>query len=274
MEQNIAIRILSLTEEIEKIDKTINNLRAQNKIEEPSLRSSFFEIEREIKELLSEVEIVDGTFSQRTRQVLIKVRDGEFLLSIERKRLDRLFDEYGDDIVKYFKEKYGFSASEGEINEVIKKVDGDFNLEISYKIDPFEYLNRKREFGAIITNTPVHRIIHDYYSEIQNCFLFGQFLAAIGLCRVLIERAFKDKAASIDRSIPDNLRDLTQRTNLYQLIEKVGDEIKSETTKSSAHKLRTLSNSILHGKKENMKIDASTTLEFIRKTYGVIESLY
>ena len=37
------------------------------------------------------------------------------------------------------------------------------------------------------------RRISFYFNELRMCYFFGQFSAVIGLCRVLLELAFKDK---------------------------------------------------------------------------------
>jgi len=199
-------KLLALAREIKELDKAIIKEIAEKGKEGTNLRTRFYEVAEEIKNILAEESPLDGIRDPVVRDILRKVRDRNyFLLDKEARELENMIKKLPPDIVEKIENilrSKGIEVAESEIDEEISRVTMQFSEEIHEKVDAFEYFERKKEIGTIISDTKLPKRIHAYFGEIRECFLLGLMYPAVGLCRVLIEIAFKDRfrAFGLDKS--------------------------------------------------------------------------
>jgi hypothetical protein len=270
-------KLLALAREIKELDKTIVKERAEKGKESPDSRKRFYKIEEEIMRILAEESPLDDIRDPTARDILRKVRDKNyFLLDKEARKLENMIIKLPPDIVENILRSKGIEVAESEIDEEIDRVTLQFSEEIHEKVDAFEYFERKKEIGTIIPDTKLPNKIHVYFGEIRECFLLGLMYPAVGLCRVLIELAFKDRfhAFGLDKKYPTrNVRSIGDY-NMKDIIRAVCNRLGSESLKDEAEKIWGMSSDILHDREANIKLDTDEVLKFIKATFNAVEKLY
>jgi hypothetical protein len=117
--------------------------------------------------------------------------------------------------------------------------------------------------------------INEYFGEIRDCFIFGHFYAAVGLCRVLIELCFRDKYQKFgfeNNAKTQNVRRVPDNINI--VIRGVCSKLRSNPLKDEATELYGAASNILHGREAHIKLDETEVLKFIRSAFKLIEQLY
>jgi hypothetical protein len=182
-----------LSKKLTELNRNIIKERLENGSENSALRSAFIETEEKIQEILSQSAPLDEIINPQVRDILRKVRDRNFFeIDKEMVKIEKLVNAQPH-IVKALLKSKGIEVTESEIDKKIDDMYVEFQGEIEGRIDPSEYFNRKEKFSVLIVNTRLPRKIHIYYAHVKECFLFGQMFAVVGLCRVLLELAFKDR---------------------------------------------------------------------------------
>jgi hypothetical protein len=273
-------KLLTLTREIKELDKAIVKERMEKGKEDLDLRKRFYETEEEIMKILGGENPLDDIRNPMARDTLRKVRNRSyFLLDKEARGLEDMIKKLSPDVVEEienFLKSKGTEVAESEIDEEISRVTMEFSEEIHEKVNAFEYFERKKEIGTIISDTKLPKRIHDYFWEIRECFLLGLMYPAVGLCRVLLEIAFKDRFRSfgLDKKYPARNVHSIDDYKIKDIIRAVCNRLGSESLKDEAEKIWIMSSDILHGREAKMKLETSEVLEFIRGTFNALEKLY
>ncbi len=270
-------RLLALARELEEINRKILEEREKKRKENLYLRKQFYDTKNEIKKILAEVTPLDAIRDPVGRETLRNVRNGgHFQLDIEADNLEKMLKRLPPEVLEDFMREKGITVSENETDAFYSRMIQEFQAEIDDRIDPFEYLERKEEFSTIISNKRLPNKIFVYFSDIRDCFVFGQFYAVIGLCRVLLELAFRDRFVKLGLGKKDkgsNIYDL-ESYRIFEVIRKVSAKLNDRTLKTEAEKLYGISSEILHGRDTKMQLKINQVLDFVRKTFKVIERLY
>ena len=271
-------KLLALAREIKELEKTIVKERMEKGKEDIEVRKCFYETEEEIMKILAEENPLDDIRDPTARDILRKVRDkNHFTLDKEARKLEIMLKKLPPDVVEKIENilrNKGIEVSESEIDEEISRVTMQFTEEIHEKVDAFEYFERKKEIGTIITDIKLPSRIHDYFGEIRECFLLGLMYPAVGLCRVLVELAFKDRfrAFGLEKKYSaQNVRSM-DNYNMRQIIRAVSKRMGTDSSQSE--RIWDMSSDILHGRDSRIKLETNEVLEFIRKSFGTIETLY
>ena len=273
-------RLLSLAREIKELDKAIVKARMGKGKEDPDLRKHFYETEEEIMNVLAEESPLDEIRDPTARDLLRKVRDKNyFLLDKEARELENMIKKAPADILEEIEnilKSKGIEVAESEIDEEISRVTMQFSEEIHGKIDAFEYFDRKKQIGTIIADKKLPSRMHGYFEEIRECFLLGLMYPAVGLCRVLIELAFKDRFRSLglDKKYSSNNVHPIDDYKMKEIIRAVCNRLGSDSLKDEAEKIWGMSSDILHGREAKLKLETGEVLQFIRGTCNALEKLY
>jgi len=271
-------KLLALARKIKELDKAIVKERMEKGKEDIDLRKRFYETEEEIMKILAEENPLDDIRDPTARDILRKVRDKDhFVLDKEVRNLEVMLKKLPPDIVEKIESilrNKEIEVSESEIDEEISRVTMQFTEEIHEKVDAFEYFERKKEIGTIITDIKLPSRIHDYFGEIRECFLLGLMYPAVGLCRVLVELAFKDRfrASGLEKKYSArNVRSM-DNYNMRQIIRAVCKRMGTDSSQSE--RIWDMSSDILHGRDSKIKLETNEVLEFIKKSFSTIEVLY
>ena len=273
-------KLLTLAREIKELDKAIVKERMEKGKEDLDLKKRFYETEEEIMKILAEENPLDDIRDPTARDILRKVRDKSyFVLDKEARELENMIKKLPPDIVEKIEtilKSKGVEVAESEIDEEISRVTMEFSEEIHEKVDAFEYFERKKEIGTIIADTKLPSRIHGYFGEIRECFLLGLMYPAVGLCRVLIELAFKDRfrAFGLDKKYPSGNIHSIDDYKMKEIIRAVCNRLGSVSLKDEAERIWGMSSDILHGREANIKLDTDEVLKFIKGTFNTIEKLY
>ena len=273
-------KLLALAREIKELDKAIVKERMEKGKEDLDLRKRFYETEEEIMKILAEENPLDDIRDPIARDILRKVRDKSyFVLDKEARELENMLKKLPPDIVEKIENilrSKGIEVAESEIDEEISRVTMAFSEEIHEKVDAFEYYKRKKEIGTIISDTKLPKRIHAYFWDIRECFLLGLMYPAVGLCRVLIELAFRDRFRTfgLDKKYPSPNIHSIDDYKMKEVIKGVGRRLGSDSLKDEAYRIWQMSSDILHGREANIKLDTDEVLKFIKATFNILEKLY
>jgi hypothetical protein len=269
-------QLLDLARKLDALDREITKQRKEKGKEDLDLRKRFYDTEDEIREIFAESAPLDEIRDTKARGTLRKVKSGDsFQLDKESKHLEELFSEYPK-IVSGIIEEKGITVTDDEVEEDRHRTFDDFHTEMVAKIDPYEYFERKKKFGTIIADRRLHSGIQKYFENIRECFLYGQHYAVIGLCRVLIELAFRDIFAKLGlgkREQYSNVHDF-DRYGIHEVFRLVCAKLNTKHMQTKAERLYKISSDILHGRDINMQLEESQILDFVRKTFEIVESIY
>lgn len=271
MDTKKEIELVKLAKIIRDLDAKIREERSEKDgVVNQSLNEEWENLTGRIRSILFESSPIDQIRDPKTRDILRKIRDRNFFI------MDKIniFLKNSDFLENYL-EKHGLEVevTDSEVDEHLLNLHNQFLNEISEKIDFYEYLERKEEFLPIITNVKLPDEIHNYFSHIRDCFLFGQMFAAVGLSRVLLEIGFKDKHQKLGLSKVINI-DKTRRVN--DIIREVcktmnlGDRYKNE----AKYLYFDVSSNVLHGKDPKILMNSDEVLDFIKRVFHLIEKLF
>lgn len=268
-------KLIDLTKRVANLDKQIRKERSEKGSEDLLLREEFNKITEEIKKILYDLGPIDEIRNPQTRDVLKKIRDRNyFLIDIENARLKRLLEEHPE-VFKSILKDHGIEieVTDSEIDEYLNAQHFEFIEEITEKIDSYEYLDRKKKFTTIIVNRKLPEEIHTYFMHVKECFLLGLMLAAVGLSRVLLEVAFKDKYYKFGSSKVINI---DKERRMIDIIREVCNKLNlSNMYKEDAKYLYfDISSNILHGKDPKILLNSDEVLDFIKRVFKIIEKLY
>jgi hypothetical protein len=273
-------KLLALAREIKELDKAIVKERAEKGKESSDFREEFYQIEEKITRILAEESPLDEIRDPAARDILRKVRDRDyFVLDKEARKLEAMLKKLPPDTVEKIEnllKSKGIEVAESEIDEEIDRKTMQFSEEIHQKVDAFGYFERKKEIGTIITDTKLPNRINGYFGELRECFLLGLMYPAVGLCRVLIELAFKDRfrTLGLDKKYPAPNVHSMDNYKMKEIIRDVCGRLGSGSLKDEAERIWAMSSDILHGREANIKLDIDEVLEFIKATFNTVEKLY
>lgn len=275
MDLNEEKNLLDLARRLKDIDREINKQREEKGNEDGELREQYYEVKEKIEKILATSLPLDDIRDPLVRDTLRRVRDSDFLLDRESKELMDNLRKLPPEILESFLKRKGITVSEEEVDEEIARMNFQFDIEITEEIEPFDYLERKKEFSTIIADTRLPQKIHKYFGDIRKCFLFGQMYAVMGLCRVILEIAFKDKFRKLrlnkfESSKVHSMDDY----RIPQIIREVCVQLNRKSLSNLALELYRESSHILHGRESEVKLEETEVLDFVRKTFKVIEQLY
>jgi hypothetical protein len=272
MNLDIEIKVNQLAKKLSALDQKI--LKGQ---ETPAVRKDFIETQDKLKEFLLDSGPLDEIRDPETRDILRKVMKADYFV-IDRRTAEfqESWNTASDSVrnaIRKILENKGILVTDSEVDEERIDTYARFREEMVELIDPFEYFDRKEKFGPIIANTRLPKAIHTYFYRVKECFLFDQMYAVTGLCRVLLEVAFKDKYEKL------GLRKGTQKVSDMEdyKIKTVFREVCSRLRLKIYGDVKELygnSSDILHGRDPKMEMSTDNVLIFIHDVFGVIERLY
>lgn len=145
--------------------------------------------------------------------------------------------------------------------------------------DIYGYYEAKCKIGPIISSLQVPEGIIAYFEEIKEVFAFGQFRSCIALCRALLEMSLWDrlnrKKVFTDSDSNVTSIDVAKEDNLYKYINLAKyNKILDGSGFKKANSIRKTSNSILHIRKGELKVDAKDAFRVIFNTVQIVEDLY
>lgn len=158
---------------------------------------------------------------------------------------------------------------EDRLNHAIKTQDQS----VIIPIEPEMFIEARKQVGTLIVGQSIPKALGMYFQEIKDCYMFGQHLAAAGLCRVLLEIALRDIHYRRGTHKSQGGKDLEEwgisklvheATFLPRELKDLATDIIDEASK------------ILHGKQkhESPTILYDVSLSLMRKTFLVVEKLY
>lgn len=271
-------KLLQLARQLKQIDKNIVKTTTTGH-RAGDLEEEFCRVRDEIKEILSDsmpLQIRDPD----TRDVLKRVMEGthfqvdkreraiENLVKYNPEKLDQILRSLGMDL-KEDKELKDDSEAEALHWKLIE--------ELTSMILAEDYFGRKKDFGTIIAASTLPAKINGYFGEIRDCFIFGHFYAAVGLCRVLIELSFRDKYRKLgpgkEIKAP-NVSNIADPDKIMRMIREVCKKPRFSFLKNEAEELYRTASDILHGREPAIKLDEAEVLKFTRRVFKLIEHLY
>lgn len=271
-------KLLQLARQLKQIDKNI--VKTITTGDRPGeLEKEFCRVRDEIKEILGDsmpLQIRDPD----TRDVLKRVIDGthfhvdkrekaiESFVKNNPEKLDQILRSLGMDL-KEDKDLKDDSEAEALHWKLIE--------ELTSMILAEDYFGRKKDFGTIIAASTLPAKINGYFGEIRDCFIFGHFYAAVGLCRVLIELSFRDKYHKLgpgkEIKAP-NVSNIADPEKIMRTIREVCKKPRYAFLKDDAEKSYRTASDILHGREPTIKLEEAEVLKFIRRVFKLIEQLY
>ena len=270
-------KLMELAGKLSQLNKEIVKERAEKGKESSELRKQFYGTEEEIRNLLAESCPLDTIRDPRTRDTLRRVRDGNcFLLDKELNDMLKMVKNLPPETIESIFSSKGISVSEKEVDDEIDRVLFAFEEEMIQRLDPQEYFERKKDFGTIIADSHLPPKIGHYFIEIRESFLFGQMYAVVGLCRVILELAFRDwfnKLGLGGKFQSPNVSPLENR-NIHEIIRLVCKGLRLKDFQKEVINLYDVSSNILHGRDAVIRIEPSEVLGFVKRTFKAIETLY
>lgn len=145
-----------------------------------------------------------------------------------------------------------------EYNDWIQELLGYIDLEM--------FIEARKQVGTLIVGRSIPKALEVYFREIKDCYIFGQGLAAAGLCRVLLEIALRDVHHRRGTHKTEKGKDL-QEWGISKLVQEA--TFLPRELKDLAMAIIDESSKILHGKPKHER-----PISLIRKTFPVVEKLY
>lgn len=262
-----------LSRKLAELNKTIIKDRLEKGAEGSELRAAFIKTEEEIQTILCHSAPLDEIRNPDVRDILRKVRDRDYFeLDKEMVKLEKLVKTHPDIVTSILQSK-GIEVTDAEIDKRIDDIYIEFQGEIEGRIDPSEYFDRKEKFGNLIVNTRLPKKIHIYYAHVKECFLFGQMFAVVGLCRVLLELAFKDRHQKLGLSKSSQNVQHMDDYKIATIIREVCSRL--HVNSGEARELYyDISSQILHGREPKIIMTSEEVLSFVQRVFRLIEKLY
>jgi hypothetical protein len=145
----------------------------------------------------------------------------------------------------------------------------EFKREIDERIDMPALFDRKERWKAIVSVKKLPDDLKAYLPDIQSCFLFELDYAAVGLSRVLLEIAFKDRHKTFSPSVVpmDNYP-------FPSIVREVCDRFNRRSLREEANDLWRKTSSVLHGRFKGGPIGTDEVVDLIARIASVVENLY
>lgn len=160
-----------------------------------------------------------------------------------------------------------------------KKWDSLFeDFHSSFSINNYFYA--KMKIGPVISSFQVPKHLIVYFNEIRETFAFEQYRATIALCRALLEMCLYQKlnskkafsrrdsksVVSFQDAKEDSICKYINMAKSYRLL--------SSKEIDTAHEIRKAANKVLHVQESPMRPTETDTLNIIRNTVSILQSLY
>jgi hypothetical protein len=235
----------------------------------------------------------------------IIVSDAEVQKTLEKIKRDEAFYSiaFYADVAKVLKEDATAKAAPAYDDDVIsnlidRKWDElfeDFHSWFSIS----DYYSAQMTIGPVISSFEVPSHLMVYFNEIRETFAFGQYRAATALCRALLEKclyeklndvgAFSSETEGTVTPFPGNaLSDVSKQTvipminpgeeklpGLSTYIRKAKTHnLLSKSDANTAYRINRDANDILHVRETPPTPTETKTLDIIRDTLSILQSLY
>jgi len=172
----------------------------ESKLEElySLMRSEGTELSDYLKNLINELQELGMRIFKETHGKIIRTPKKE--LSVDEKVLEvcKIFAllKYGGgqycSALDYMKE---YMRGDQDLDSVILTIELIEELLSLRGFDPDGFMGRKFEIEGIYVKDPIklNKIVEKHFDEAVNCYIYGNFLAGMGMCRAILERAFEEK---------------------------------------------------------------------------------
>lgn len=271
-------KLLQLARQLKQIDKNIvKTITTGDRPRE--LEEEFCRVRDEIKEILGDsmpLQIRDPD----TRDVLKRVTEGTHFHVDKREKAIENFVKNNPEQIDQILRSSGMDLEENKELKDNSEADAlHWKLieELSSMILAEDYFGRKKDFSTIIVASTLPAKINGYFREIRDCFIFGHFYAAVGLCRVLIELSFRDKYYKLGPGKEvraPKVSKIAVPERIMTMIREVCKRPRFAFLKDDAEKLYHTASDILHGREPTIKLEEAEVLKFIRRVFKLIEQLY
>ncbi len=278
MEDQDEKRLLELAREIKRVERETVKKYIDGK-DYHDLEIKFLDLKQKIIELVSNFDYPIKLRDWEVIRTLREIREGNS--SFPEKRFERFWKLYN----AYDEGKLTLDE-ESELKKIIeeikketendKQIDDDFSDRFSRLIDEIgmqvgsieRFFDNKREFSNIFVSSSLPQNFHTIFYEIKWCYMLDLHIAVIGLCRIILEIAFRDKYIKYFSNV-------RKRDNVVDLMEyKVGDMIRKVSRKlglgKRGEKLYRDASYYLHGRIDKHIDD----LKFVHETFKLIEDMY
>ncbi len=270
-------KLLELSRELKKLDKEMVR-RYVNNEDYNNLEIKFLEIKQELIKIISKSDYPIRLYDQEAVLTLKKLRDGK-LSFIEKKfeRFLKLFDAFENGKLNLSEDselrKIFLSALKDTDTNDEEKDFSDKFFELVDEIDTYVGIDRffenKIKFSSLFVSSPLPSYFDGIFFTIRWCYIFDLSFAVIGLCRVLMEIAFRDKYIKYF-SIQKKGRNVKEISEYRIGLEEIRRVSKKLGLGDRAEKLYKDASIYLHGRFEKSIDD----LEFAHKTFNLIEDMY
>lgn len=258
------------TAELERLALNLYKLESQLnhavKTRSPDMRLilACLDIQERIRENLADSQILNIP-NPTARDLVQKVRDEKNLTSTVLSELEPV-------LIRLFKERLGNEALE-KLKTSLPEEYEEWTQELLGYIDLETFIKARKDVGTLIVGQSIPKALGAYFEEVKNCYVFGQHVAAEGLCRVLLEIALRDvhrrrgtHKAQRGKDLEEwGIRKLLREASfLSREIREIGEQIIDE------------SSDILHGKQKGERPVPlfQESLLLMRKTFLIVEKLY
>ena len=131
-------------------------------------------------------------------------------------------------------------------------------------------VKRAEKLRVLSAANQVPEYVQHYLSEPSRCYIYGQFLAALFLCRSALEEAVEDRLRSKGHGA--EIAKIERSKWLYALLSLARDKsVLNESTHRCANEIRELAKDAIHG---NRLPEDEQCRKAYKKTRFVLESLY
>jgi hypothetical protein len=271
-------KLLQLVRQLKQIDKNI--VKTITTGDRPGeLEEQFCRVRDEIKEILGDsmpLQIRDPD----TRDVLKRVLAGTYFHVDKQERAIENIIKNNPQKIDHILRSLGMNLEEDKELKDDSAADAlHWKLieELTSMILAEDYFGRKKNFGTIIVASTLPAKVNGYFTETRDCFIFGHFYAAVGLCRVMIELSFRDKYHKLGprkEVRAPKVSNIADPEKIMMMIREVCTRPRFASLKNEAGELYSTASDILHGREPTIKLDEAEVLKFIRRVFKLIEQLY
>lgn len=196
-------RLLELAREIKKLDKEMVKRFVEGK-NYGRLEERFLDLKKEIVEIVSRSDDPIKLYDPEATRTLRKLREGKlsFVEKLHEKFM-KLFDAWYNGKLKLNED----SELHRILKEILKESDGkdidfedDFSERFSELVEIIDteigidfFFENKKKFSSLFVTSPLPEEFGRIFYQIRWCYILNLSDAVIGLCRTLIEIAYRDK---------------------------------------------------------------------------------
>lgn len=258
-------RLLDLADAYRRLETSIENqLRNGDETYLPERVAVCMFYADQIREDLRELSTINVSDPQM-RDSLTNVRD-------EKTLVDRLLAEGQPVLTRLMYEK-GYLVDEKFVPEEFDKAQEELNSVIF----PLDFIKRQKKVGALVLGQSVPEAVGRFFIEVKDCFVFGQLVACVALCRTLVETCFRDfleRRGALRRVDRKEFNDWGPK----RLLREVRSDLRQrdrEAILDAAGKIIETSSGYIHWKvRSGPVVSSEQCLSLLRATLAVVGYLY